>query len=797
MTIDLRERSAPSLAASSDVGVRRRGSRPAVVGQHHAMAVIATLSGLGAAFMSDASPAGIGLADALYRGLFAAVIVWFSGRARRWTLPLLAGLAALSTASLIGQFASVLALGFAMDAVWGDRRRNRLVGASVAAVCVPALLSQGAGPIWRLTAGHLDDPFATSAVITVVATLPVLVSGWKTLSRRKRRLIRRRARFVAFGLGLIIFVTLATSAAALPSMLRGLSLSQDATQSMNDGELAGATRSFANAAREWESANSALAAPWMTPSRLVPILGQHVRAAQVVTGQASALSSSAAAASERVDPDELIVDGVVNIEEVDAITPAVDALAATVERATARIDQSRSPWLIPPLAERIDRAVEVLGRSSGLLNASAEGLHVSADLLGRDTPSQVLVMVSTPSEARASGGFVGNWVVLQSTAGEIEVVEQFHARELNALLEESAATLVADDDYQSRYGRFAVERHVQDVTLSPDFPSVAPVAADLFAQATGTDVEAVLMIDPFVIEKLLAFTGPIDVNGDVSLTGANASRELLIEQYERYEDDELGRELALLGLTDQLIEAMIDQPPDPVAFAMELAPLAEQKRISLWLAGDADGSIVDRLGISGSFPESDDGLLAFVHQNAGQNKIDAYLERAIDIRTTLSPTEGRVSHHVTMTLNNTAPSSGLADAVLASNDQGLEPGTNRMLLSLYSSDRLVEATLNGEPAALERDIEFNRSVFTTLVTIGAGDFVVLEYELEGSLQVPDSFEMVLGSQPLVVPDAASWRISTDDGTRIEPPDGWSTAPDGARWAATLDRTESFTFSLGS
>ena len=798
MTIDLRERATPILDPAPIRRAARRGFTTAPdtrVRQTVTISLVA-ISSVGAALLSDASPAGIAMADAMYRGVFAGTVVWFAGRARRWTWPVLAGLAAVSTASLLGQVACVIALGLTARSVNNRRRRSdRLVGSVVAAVAVPALLTQGAGPLWRLSGGHIEDPFATSAMITLVATVPVLMTGWKTLSRRRRRMIRGHGRRLAWTLGLTILMTAAISAISIPSMLDGLRTSRSAAEAASDGDLLASTELFDEAADDWASANRVLAGPWMTPSRLIPILGQHVRAAQVVTGQASALTSSAAVTTQRVRPDELFTDGAINVNEVESITPAVDALAATTERANSRIDRSRSPWLVPPLANRMDRAVEVLGRSSGLVGASAEALHVSANLLGRDTASQILVMISTPAEARAMGGFVGNWVLLESRDGTLSVAEQYQARDLNALLETHSATLQGDAEFVARYQRYSIDRHIQDVTISPDFPSVARVSADLFAQATGIDVEAILLIDPFVIEGLLGFAEPIDLDGDMSLTGANASRELLVEQYARFEDDEPGREQRLLDMTDQLVDSLIENPPDPIAFATELAPLAEQRRISLWLADDEDGSIVERLGLSGAFPRSPENVLAIVHQNAGQNKIDPYLERTVDLRTTVRPETEQVVHDVTIMLENTAPSSGLPDAVLASNDQDLDLGTNRMILSIYSSDILVDALVDGDPAPVEVGTEFGHWVYSMVVTIPPGEFATLDLELEADLSSRSAFELTVGSQPLSSPDKISWRVSTDDGSRIVPPAGWTSHADGVRWAAPLDRPAVFSFML--
>ena len=745
-------------------------------------------------FFSTASPAGIDVADALYRGAFGGLVVWAASRSRRWTWALITGVAAVAAASLLTQLLAIAGVAVAANAL-RTRRRHHLAGACVAALSMPALLTQGAGPVWRLSGGTFDDPFAMSAIITLIATAPVIRSGWRTLSRRKRRQIRTRTRRLGYVIGGVLAASLAVCAAAVPAMVDGLNELRRATESAQAGDFDQASTRFDTAAADWERANTIVSGPWMVPARLVPVLGQHVRAAQVVSGQSSALSSSAAVATRRVDPDLLIIDGAINLDEIGEITPAVDAFAATVDRAAERIGQTPSPWLLPPVADRVDRSLELLVPASGVLNAAAEGLHVGAELLGHSRPANTLVMFSTPAEARGTGGFVGNWAVVSGNDGRIEIAAQYRTRELNLLLEENRAELRADAEYEARYGRFAVERHIQDVTLSPDFPSVAPVAADLFTQATGVEIDAVLLVDPFVIEKLLQFSGPLDRGDGTMLTGANAANELLVEQYERFGDDESGREAELRELTTLLVSTLLDTPPDPIAFATELAPLADQDRVSLWLSNDADGSIASRLGLDGAFPTSSGDLLSVVHQNAGQNKIDSFLERDIAITTRLDPKGSIVEHDVTITLDNTAPNSGLSPAILASNDQGLQNGTNRMVLSVYTALPITTARIDGTELPLQAETEFGHSVYSAVIAIPASDFVTVELQLAGPVDLANGYDVTLGAQPTVIADDVSWHVMTTTGDKVLAPSDWASSRDGARWSAVLDRDKTLHFDL--
>jgi len=61
--------------------------------------------------------------------------------------------------------------------------------------------------------------------------------------------------------------------------------------------------------------------------------------------------------ADRLDPELLVIDGSINIAELDAIKPAIDALAATADRADVRIEGIRSRWLLPFVGEAITDAL--------------------------------------------------------------------------------------------------------------------------------------------------------------------------------------------------------------------------------------------------------------------------------------------------------------------------------------------------------------------------------------------------------------------------------------------------------
>ena len=171
MTIDLTE-----LPLEDDLVVVPSPRTRVPANRTRAVSAIVAATGLMTALVNSSAPVGLGPVDALYRAAFAATVVWFTARSRRWTWPVMAGLAAVATGTLVGQLLAIISLGVSAGSATA-RTRSRTAGAIVAALSVPALLAQGSTPLVRLTDGAIEDPFGSSAVITMLAVGPAIATG--------------------------------------------------------------------------------------------------------------------------------------------------------------------------------------------------------------------------------------------------------------------------------------------------------------------------------------------------------------------------------------------------------------------------------------------------------------------------------------------------------------------------------------------------------------------------------------------------------------------------------------------
>ncbi len=98
-------------------------------------------------------------------------------------------------------------------------------------------------------------------------------------------------------------------------------------------------------------------------------------------------------------------------------------------------------------------------------------------------------------------------------------------------------TFEAPTDYRNRYTQFAPATTLQNINLSPDFPSVGQVLMSLAPQAGVGAVDGVLAVDPEGLAALLQLTGPVDVVGwPTQITAENVVDVTLRDAYAAFED---------------------------------------------------------------------------------------------------------------------------------------------------------------------------------------------------------------------------------------------------------------------
>ncbi len=741
--------------------------------------------GVAGAVLTTAAPTGMDTADALWSGGLVAVLAFFGATSRRWTWFLPAGAAAALAGDGLAQALAAAAIVVAFVSVLRDTR-SRARGAAVVGVGTIALLR--AEPIGF---------HGFSALLMVAVALPVLVSGY---SHAGRRVQDRTRRCVVIGGG-VLGLVLAGAALGIVSVQRDLSEGARAI----DGGLAAArnadddtaAQELALAARSLTSADDTLSSWFVSPATTLPIIGPNITAVGSLASQASEVADVTSLAADNADVDSLrFVGGRLDPAAVAAMQQPLEDVLAALKRMDAQVARARSPWLVTPVSNRIDRLDTQISEAMPDAKLALAGIEIGPGLLGADGPKRYLVLFTTPVEARGRVGFPGNYAELLVQDGKLSMPRFGRISELEREgVPANERTLSGPADYVSRYSRFDVAATWRNITMSPDFVEVANVAAELYPQSGGSPIDGVLAVDPQGLAAIMRYTGPVQVDGlDQPLTADNAAQFLLSDQYRQFSDTD--RRVDVLedvarATFDRLTSADL---PGPRALSKQLDPIVDGGHIQFTVVGDdvRAGLVLLGVGVNGQLltPSDKQDQILFTTANAAANKLDYYLHRSESYDVHWDPATGEFDATWKVHLENTAPASGLPNYVMG-NAVGLPKGSNRSFVSLYTPYELAGARIGGQEAAMQSETELGRYVYSTFVDIPPGGAVDIELDLQGALK-GRRYSLDMPVQPFSTPDQAAVSVTVAGGGPVAASGGAQVSGHTVTWSTTLDRTRKLT-----
>jgi len=466
-------------------------------------------------------------------------------------------------------------------------------------------------------------------VVGAVLVAAVLVSGFLGSTRAQRGRVGRVA--LAFGgLVVVLGIVAAVRLRSVPAYLQaGVQAGLEGLRTANPVD---AEARLDQAQAAFARADEALGSPLVLPLRFLPVVGQHVELGRDLAGAAGDLTERARAVADDGDIAVLAPKGgKIDLAAVRALGPDVEAASQAVTETRLRVEESDEDWLVPPLRRRLDRLAVTLAESGEQLDALALTLRVLPALLGEDGPRRAFVGFTNPSEVRGLGGIIGNFTELEANAGVVRQTRVGRDSDLNTQgRPANQRTLRAPQGFAETWAGYGPQTLWQNVTLSPDGPSVGQVIADLYPQSGGSPVDVVALVDTNALAALLELTGPVAVpSWPVPLTSANATSILGIEQYQRY-GDQLDRRTAFLDeLTRTVFDRLLNVEPTRLRLAAScLGRAVRDRHLVLWSPRPEEQLVFQRLGVTGALPQptAEEEVAGIVLNNAAGNKLDWFLE---------------------------------------------------------------------------------------------------------------------------------------------------------------------------
>lgn len=604
-----------------------------------------------------------------------------------------------------------------------------------------------------------------------------------------------------FGLvGLMVVAAVPAAAAALASrsdMLAARTKATEAVRAARNGDSQRATALFTEAEAGFSDARDRLAGVATAPSLLIPVLGSNVHAARELSRLGVELSRAGRELAEAVRSDDLrFVDGRVPLERVAAAAPRFDRAAKSLRAGEDDLADIPTQFLVGPIRTGIEDVRDDLERASRDAARASDSARIAPAVLGESRPRRYLLLVQNPAELRGTGGLIGNWGILTATDGVLRLDQLERVQSLNTLGTPQDRVLRAPQDYVERYERFDPVRTLQNANISPDFPTVSSVVADVLDQS-GASVDGVLAVDPLGLAALMQLTGPVRVAGwPTPISATNVVDVTLRDAYAAFARTPERADFLGDVARESIDRATSGDLGSLAALSKTLGQAARQGHIRLWLAEPEEQVVVDEIGVGGRVPNPRGDSLLVSNTNAGANKLDYYLRRAIDYSVTVTPSADQrraiAKGTIGVRLDNSVPTSGVPQ-IAAGPYEGLTDrfvyGQNHSYTSVYTPLQMTGVRADGRPGGVEGDVELGRNVYSAYMDAFPQQGVDLAVDVAGTVRLRNGWYLLtLIHQPTLRPDSVTVRIAAPEGYEVREARGLEIVDGVATGVIDLDRT---------
>ena len=664
-----------------------------------------------------------------------------------------------------------------------DHVSHRLVAAGLRPTTM-ILILVAAQLVTGVTGVFAGRRVLSPGLAVLVALVPLGVVTALALRARMRTEGRRpNGRVVAVLAGVVVCCIVVSIPAAVVGvssavdMRRARAAAGDAIRAARRGDTDQAAAAFARAEQGFAAADRRLSGLLTAPSLVVPFVGANVDAARRLAHTGHELAAAGLDLSQGVTTEQLrFVDGRVPLDTVTSLQPRLERASRVLARADRTIARVKRSYLVPKIAQTVVDLRDELRSATRDARRAAASAAVAPVVFGQGGDRHYLLLVQNPAELRGTGGLIGNWGVLSTHDGTVHLDRMERTTTLNAMLAAKGVTLHAPADFVDRYDRFRPTRAIQNVNISPDFPTVAAVAADLYTQASGQPVDGVVAVDPLGLAALLSLTGPVKVpDWNVPITSANVVDVTLRDAYQAY-----ARTPDRADFLGDVARSAVDRATtgDLAGIAQVsrvLGTAARQGHILVWFADPAAERIARVTGVGGGVTGVRGDSLLVSATNAGANKLDYYLTRKITYDATVAPRPdwrtADVAGTVAVVLTNGVPASGMPQ-IVAGPYEGLTDtlvyGQNHVYQSVYTPLAATAARVGGKPAGIEGAEELGRNVYSAYTDVFAQQSADLTLDVAGTvpLRAGGWYDLTLLRQPTLRADVVDVRIAVPAGYRI-------------------------------
>ncbi len=267
-------------------------------------------------------------------------------------------------------------------------------------------------------------------------------------------------------------------------------------------------------------------------------------------------------------------------------------------------------------------------------------------LLGDKVPHSYLVLMQNNHELRATGGFIGSYLLVDVNDGAIAKLEAHDVYETDGNLIDVVKAPPGIDQVADRL-------YMRDANYSPDFPTSARQIMWFLEHSRGPSVDTVIAINQTVAEKLLELTGPVDFKGFPMPVTAKNFNDLFSFHIESKQSATSTPKQSLIDFIPSLKDKLFG-----LRDFSKLGEMAEKlikgKDIQVYSEDEDIEALATRLGLDGKMVEPDPktDFVALVTTAIGGNKSDAFIQTQVDHHTKVG-LDGKITDTLTIAKTHT------------------------------------------------------------------------------------------------------------------------------------------------
>ena len=365
---------------------------------------------------------------------------------------------------------------------------------------------------------------------------------------------------------------------------------------------------------ELDDASAKLDAFVLKPLRVVPFVGRQLSSARALTNSGLEL---VLAMRETGRTMRNIIDDRGQTAIHDQLE-LVAAELAEMRDIVRSVDLGPIDGLTGDLARgRNEIAVQLAEVEPQLDNGSRLLFALSELFRG---PEDHLLLIANNAESRAGSGMILTTGVFRSSNGQIVVTGLGSSFAKNL----PVGSVELTETYTTHFEFLTPEAEWRNLAVTPRFPETAESALRMWTEATGEELDGVILVDPFVLRALLVGTGPVTVE-DSEIRSDTVLDYLFHDQYldlgEEFTNTERRAKELLVAVS--VLDRLQRRDLDLVEMVPAVLAAAERRHLMLWSPRDDRQRVWRETGVDG---ELEANSLMVSSSNRSPSKLDYFVE---------------------------------------------------------------------------------------------------------------------------------------------------------------------------